>query len=40
MALSHLRVRVHEEEGWGIPSPARYEDAETAGAVRDEQVDT
>lgn len=43
MALSHLRVRVHEEESpeWATtPGLLLYEDAETAGAVRDEQVDT
>lgn len=43
MALSYLRVRVHEEESPGVgnhPGLLLYEDAETAGAVRDEQVDT
>lgn len=39
MALSDLRVRVHEYEGRVVPAP-RYQDAETAEAVRDEQVDT
>ncbi|GGT55935.1 hypothetical protein GCM10014713_57140 [Streptomyces purpureus] len=39
MALSYLRVRVHEYEGRGVPAPSTR-DAETAGAVRDEQVDT
>ncbi len=39
MALSDLRVRVHGYEGRQVPAP-RYEDAETAAAVRDEQVDT
>lgn len=39
MALSYLRVRVHEGRVGESP-PTRYEDAETAGAVRDEQVDT
>lgn len=40
MAPADQRVRVHEYEGWGIsPSPGT-KDAETAGAVRDEQVDT
>ncbi|ALC23205.1 hypothetical protein RKD30_002471 [Streptomyces pristinaespiralis] len=39
MALSDLRVRVHEYEGRGVPAPG-YEDAETVEAVRDEQVDT
>lgn len=31
MALSDLRVRVHEYEGRGVPAPG-YEDAETAGS--------
>jgi ATP-dependent Clp protease protease subunit len=39
MALSDLRVRVHEYEGRGVPALG-YEDAETVEAVRDEQVDT
>ncbi|GAA4919933.1 hypothetical protein GCM10023237_45670 [Streptomyces coeruleoprunus] len=39
MALSYLRVRVHEYEGRGVPAPSTT-DAETAAAVRDEQVDT
>ncbi|SDM35238.1 ATP-dependent Clp protease, protease subunit [Streptomyces wuyuanensis] len=44
MAPAHQRVRVHEYEGRGLPArgdpPApRFQDAETAAAVRDEQVD-
>lgn len=39
MAPADQRVRVHEYEGRGVSRP-RYEDAETAEAVRDEQVYT
>jgi ATP-dependent Clp protease protease subunit len=39
MAPADQRVRVHEYEGGGVPQP-RNEDAETAAAVRDEQVYT
>ncbi len=39
MALSYLRVRVHEYEGRSVAAPSA-KTCKTAAAVRDEQVDT